>query len=233
LIYNPISEFYEANIIFTLTGDYPFFIEANSLAEGYINATGLFSVRKSFYITFEGFTNTLEDEYINNFAFVTAELTENRRYDASLEPFFAHLTPSSIYGRPAWWAEYEDGSATLKLWEKNRTYAVRLIDGIITFNSNYAIPNISKSYGTNAYINSYYFNGTNQTYRIVFSEKDLQPYRWLFNWVLIIGLAMSIIVALFMLFLIPDKPVIALSFAVLIAGGVILLRILVWLWQSW
>jgi hypothetical protein len=145
--------------------------------------SGTFKARTPFYLTINGFKENNDTKYINNFAYVTAEF-KTRQINSVLEPFFAPITPQQIYGNPAFWSKYNDGSATIKLWE-NSTYALRLIDGLVEFEDAFAIPNITKSYGTNAYLGlvSLY---QNTTLNVLLTEKDLRPYTWLMNIILLI-----------------------------------------------
>ena len=230
LFYNPATTDYRNAIIFTELGNFPFTITA--YYDGNVSISGTFIIKNPYYITIQGFENTLDDEYINNFAYVTAELKGNRKIDKTLEPFFAPIRASSIYGVPVWFGEYEDGEAVLKLWDEDETYLLRLIDGNIIFTSNYAVPNVTKSYGTNAYIGEYTFSGVNETIKVIFTDKDLKPYTYLYNWLLLIGLGLSVIAGVFIFFVIPDKPIIALSFTILIAGGIIVFRIFIFIWKN-
>jgi hypothetical protein len=236
-IYNNTTQEYELSFIFTNETDYNFVIYGDGICPTIdTNITGTFLVRKPFYVTFRGFISKENatwfhtNKYLNNFAYVTAELTGTRtmftnNYDTSLEPFFAP-SRDSRFSKPVWYSSYSDGEATIKLYEQGE-YAIRLIDGQITFSGDYAIPNITESYGINVYLGKYALTNSS-SYNILFQEKDLHPFTWLFNWVYIILLVLIILVGAILFFAMPDN--VAFS-SVFVIGGIIaltLLRIILW-----
>jgi hypothetical protein len=231
---------YELYFLFNATGDYPFVINATDV-EG--NITGVFKVRNAFDITFKFFWAKqplpfFSNEYINQFAYVTAELTGDKTfftnaYDPLLEPFIAPLKISDgRFQKNVWYAPYSNGEATLTLYE-DEEYAIRLIDGEITFDGEYAIANITDSYGINAYIGKYDFNGTDQTYNVYLSKKDLRPYGWLMNIVLVIGLVVVFMVSVGLFFLIPEMPLTSFLFGIGFSTLLILTRIVLFFWLGW
>ena len=118
-------------------------------------------------------------------------------------------------------------SLTLKLYDPS-TYTLRLFDGQTSFLTDYSQPNITKSYGTNILIGQQKLNGTSENLAVYLSPSDIRPYFSLFNWILIIVLVMSIIIAIFMFFVIPEHPQIALTFGLIMVVGSILLRLILW-----
>lgn len=219
---------------FSEIGDYYYTLNSSNICYGI--ETGMIYVREPFYITIKGFTSKENstffhsNKYTNNFAYATAEFTGTKtlftnNYDTSLEPFVAPISDLR-FKKPVWYAGYSNGEATIKLYEQGE-YALRLIDGQITFDGTYAIPNVTESYGTNIYLGKYYL--TNSTsYSFLFTEKDLHPYRWLLNYVFIILIVGTIIVSIFMFFVIPESPMLSVVLAI---GGTItltLLRIIIW-----
>jgi hypothetical protein len=231
LVYNPVSEFYEASVIFSKVGNYPFFIEANSLSEGYTNATGTFLVRKPYYINVKLFTNNGADDYINDYGYVTLEFLGTQKIDPYLENYI-HPFADSRFIQPAFHSSYIDGEAQLKLWDKSN-YAFRFFDGQVTFNGVYSQPNITKPYGTNIYLGNYYLNGTNSTYQFVLMDRELHPYRHLANWTFFIVLILTIFVGIALFFLFPQQPFIALIFTILLGVGAFVVRVSVWLFLNW
>jgi hypothetical protein len=149
----------------------------------------------------------------------------SNNYNNNLEPFFAP-SRDSRFSKPVWYSSYSDGEATIKLYEQGE-YAIRLIDGQITFSGDYAIPNVTESYGVNIYLGKYTLTNSS-SYNILFQEKDLRPFTWLFNWVYIILLVLIILVGAILFFAMPDN--VAFS-SVFVIGGIIaltLLRIILW-----
>lgn len=236
-IYNNTTQEYELSFIFTNETDYNFVIYGDGICPTVsTNITGTFKVRKPFYVIFRGFISKENatwfhtNKYINNFAYITAELTGIRtmfsnNYNNNLEPFFAP-SRDSRFSKPVWYSSYSDGEATIKLYEQGE-YAIRLIDGQITFSGDYAIPNVTESYGVNVYLGKYTLTNSS-SYNILFQEKDLRPFTWLFNWVYIILLVLIILVGAILFFAMPDN--VAFS-SVFVIGGIIaltLLRIILW-----
>lgn len=216
------GEQYQLSILFNEIGDFPFVINSTDVTG---NITGVFLVREAYDVTFRFYKAKqsfpfFSNKYINQMAYVTAELTGERtlfenNYDSMLEPFIAQLPlKNNQNAKPVWHSSYSNGVATLKLYEKDTEYAIRLIDGQISFAGEYAVPNVTKSYGINSYIGKYTFDGTDQTYDIYLSSKDLHPYRWLFNWILIIGMVVVVFVSIALFFMIPEIPTLSIIFGV-------------------
>lgn len=232
--WNYVTSSYDLTLLFTQVGDYSFTIYFSSCLN-INNQTGTFKVREPFYVTFDGFisrdnsTFFHSNKYINNFAYVTAEFPQ-KYYNNNLEPFIAPISDNR-FRQSAWYSPYINGEATLKLYEKGE-YAIRLIDGEITFAGEYSVPNITKSYGTNVYLGKFTLTNSS-TYNLLFTDKDLHPYRWLFNWGCVILIGVIIIVSVFLFFVIPDKPSLSVIFGV---GGTFmltLLRVIIWVIWGW
>lgn len=227
---------YNLPILFNQIGDYPYVINSTEVTG---NITGNFFVRNSFNVTFRFYkdkSSTIfsSNKYINNMAYLTAEFTGEKmafqnHYDPYLEPFIAQIS-SSRYLKPMFHTRYVNGEATLKLYEGGE-YAIRLMDGEINFPTLYSVPNITKSYGTNVYIGKYTFtNSTSQS--LLFTEKDLHPFRWLFNWLYIILVVGVLIVSIFLFFLIPETPSFSVLFGVGFISMLTLARIVLWIWKG-
>jgi len=231
--YNPATEQYTITFVFDEIDNWVYNIYASdnycpTITE---NITGIIKVREPFYVTFRGFK--IKDKavkYENDFAYVTAEFP-NKLYDPNLEGFITPLLFKYTFDTSVFHAPYIDGEATLKLWDKN-DYAVRLIDGQILFKSSYTVPNVTKSHGVNSYWGMYYLNETS-SYDVYLDDKDLYPYRWLFNVLLIISLFMIFIVSAFMFFVIPEYPFVTIAFAGVLTTTLIVLRIAIWIWLSY
>jgi hypothetical protein len=172
------------------------------------------------------------NKYINEMSYVTAELVGqktffNNAYDPYLEPFIAKITDVSRL-KPVWYGEYTNGVATLKLYETGN-HAIRLIDGEIFFPSEYSVPNITDSYGINIYAGIFNLNGTSNSYGIYLSSKDINPYNWLFSWILIIAICFSIFLSLFLLFMIPDYPFISLFIGIGLPIVLLIVRVVLFI----
>jgi hypothetical protein len=88
---------------------------------------------------------------------------------------------------------------------------------------------ISQKIGKNTMYLGNLITTNSTTYQFILNERELHPYRWLVNTIFFILLGMSILIGVFLFFIIPDKPTFALIFTILIAGGSILIRILIWI----
>lgn len=225
---------YNLSLIFTELGNYPFVVNSTNVSG---SITGNFLVRNEYNVTFRFFkdkSSTLfsSNKYTNEMAFVTAELVginafAQNHYDPYLEPFLSQIKDTR-YQKPVWYGEYVNGVATLHLYEQGE-YAIRIMDGVIRFNGEYSVPNITKSYGTNVFVGTY--DLTNSTsYNVLLTEKDLRPFKWLFNWIFIIGIVIAIVVSIFLFFVIPDKPLLSIIFGVGFISMLILLRIGLFFW---
>lgn len=232
-IWNSSSNDYDMNLIFTQNGDYPFTIHSSC---SYLdNITGIFMVREPFYVTFRFFddkdsTIFNSNKYINDFAYVTLEYSGtktlfNNNYDTYLEPFISPISDQR-FNKPVFHGKYLNGNTTIKLFEKDN-YAIRLVDGEMTFSGIYAVPNITKSYGVNIYIGKFNLNETT-SYDIYLSEKDINPYKWLFNWIYIIVVGGVFIISIFLFFMIPNYPSLSLIFGLGSIVSLTLIRLIAW-----
>jgi len=231
LFYNISSGYYETTLVFNETGDYYFYIEADSLTAGYANMSGTFLVRQPYYLTFKAYTDKNNASYINNFAYLTAEVTGqsqfmSNNYNSILEKF---ISPVAQKEKAVFHSPYTNGEAFIKLWE-NTTYVLRLRDGMIYFPSVYSVPNVTKNYGTNVYLGQYTFSGTNETVNAYFSDSDLHPYFWLFNLIMVIGIGMSIVLAVFLFFMIPEFPYLAIGIGIGFPVMILIFRVVLWFW---
>ena len=225
--FNFIDGQYTLGINFDKIGDYSFIISGKSLCVNITdNITGTFLVRNPYYVTICGFNDKSGTAYKNNFAVLSAEFS-NPHYDANLDKFITPLGFATTFKTPVFHTDYTNGCGTLKLYDPS-TYTLRLFDGQTSFLTDYSQPNITKSYGTNILIGQQKLNGTSENLAVYLSPSDIRPYFSLFNWILIIVLVMSIIIAIFMFFVIPEHPQIALTFGLIMVVGSILLRIIMW-----
>ena len=234
------GEEYELFLIFSEIGDFPFVVNSTEV-NGSI--TGVFKVRNAFDITFRFFKQKqsfpfFSNKYINNYAYVTAELTGEKTfftnaYDPMLEPFISPLKmKNSQFQKNVWYAPYRRGEATLTLYE-DEEYAIRLIDGEIIFAGEYGVANVTDSYGINSYIGKYDFDATTQSYDIYLSRKDLNPYGWLLNVILVIGIVVVFMVSVGLFFLVPEYPLTSFLFGIGFSTLLILTRIVLFFWLGW
>lgn len=220
------SESYLLTLSFLEIGNYPFVIYTDPSSE-IENITGTFLVREPFYVIFCGYYEDSRGVYINDYAYLTAEFTSSKKYyDSNLEQFITPLGFKTTFKTPIFHTSYRDGCGTLKLYEPDE-YAIRLFDGVATFPTTFSPPNITETYGTNIYIGKYTLT-EDYSYRILLSDKDINPFFWLFNWLFIILLIACIVIAVFLFFVIPQMPTLSLILGV---GGtvmLIILRIVAW-----
>lgn len=231
------NERYKLTLNISESGNFPFEIFAYYPYDEIKNLTGLFKVRTPFWVTFKLFEvkDTDLDAYENDFGFIFLEFVETRQfgYDTTIETFFMPLLFKQHFNTTVFHGEYEDGEAIIKLWE-NRTYIVRFIDGEMTFDGVYSNPVISKTYGTNMYLGEFVLNNaTNQSFDIYVQEKEIETYTWLFNWIVIIGIVLALVSAVFLFFVVPQMPSLSIIFGLGTTTGLILLRITVFLWKGW
>jgi hypothetical protein len=229
--YNATSQRYESYLAFGEVGDYSFIINSTDITG---NIVGVFFVREPYYMTFKLFKSKqsywfFTNKYENEMAYITAELpVGNRYYDPRIEPFFASVRDDR-YIEPVWYAEYTDGEATLKLYEQGE-HIIRIIDGEIIFPSEYSVPNVTKSYGINAYLGMYNFNGSSSSYELLVTTKDLHPYRWLLNWGLVLGIILVVLLSVIFLFILSETPYFAIIFGVGFSFLLIILRIILFIY---
>jgi hypothetical protein len=236
MTWDSVDEQYEIEFIFTEIGDYPFIIFAEYPYDNIPSISGTLIVRVPCYITFEGYETKDQDvtKYDNDFAYIIAEKTEKMYYDQMLETFIVPLFFTRAYNTSVFHAPYEDGSATLKLWDNETNYAVRLIDGQINFPGQYSVPNVSDSYDTNIYIGKFYWNcSQNETIRVFLAEKDIHQYRWLFNWGFIILLVVIIFTSIVLFFVIPEYSQISIIFGLGFTLMLIAFRVFFFVWKGW
>ena len=235
LTWNATTESFDTSLVFTEIEDYPFLIYGiDDIYLDIENITGTFLVREPYYITFRFWKvkDTDLDPYENDFGYVIVEPKRpNWAYNNALENFLVPLFFNETFKYEVYHAPYIDGDATVKLFEPNQ-YAVRFIDGIITFEDSFSKPEVFKSYGTNFFVEEYDFNGSDMTYDVYITEQDYDQYNWLGNMILIWGLVLIIVVSTFLFFVVPSMP--QLSFIFGIGGTVmlIILRITIWFFQT-
>jgi hypothetical protein len=245
----PSAQAYQTSFNFTTIGDYPFIIFDNSSCDYFENISGVLLVRNPYYINVRLFwqksNSTLSllwyplftNQYKNDFAYITLEYADRQflnknTYNPILERFLSPLSYQMNNKVRVFHAPYIDGEATIKLWDNNQAYGMRLVDGIINFDSVYAIPNVSKSYGINSFLGIFSFNGSDQTYDIYVSKGDIYPYKWLMNWALIILLLSLMFIAICLMFVMPDKLSFVFAFWLVLSVSLIFLRAILWMvWQ--
>lgn len=229
--YNSTTGYYGLSLIFDEVGDFPFTITANSSSFGFVSESGTFIARVPFYLTIQLYEQGTLDQIENDFAYITAEYVGTRRIDGLIEPFIYPIADNRFVAK-SFHAQYINGEAYLKLYEPQTDYVFRYFDGVVNFDGEYSAPNVTKSYGTEVYLGTQYVNGTDSLYQFVLSQKDLKPYFWLFNWILVILLVLVGVGSLAMFFFFPDKPQIALIFGVLFTFVLIGIRVTVYLWMG-
>jgi len=229
-----IGHFYSTALIFNEIGDYPFVIYPNNPYINLENIEGTFLVRQPFNVTFCGFNQDDYSPYENDYAYLIAEpITSKKYYDNNLEQFITPLGFATTYDTPVFHTYYRNGCGTLKLYELNQEYAIRLFDGVATYQTTLSPPNISRTYGTNIFFGRYTLNGTDTSYSILLSDKDIHQYRWLFNWIYIILLGVAFIGSIFLFFVIPQVPSLSLIFGLGFISMLTLIRIVLWIWVGW
>jgi parallel beta-helix repeat protein len=229
-VYNSSTQKYYLSLLFTNATDINFVIYGDNICPTISsNIAGVLFVRNSFIYRVCGFNDGSGTAYKNNFGYVTAEFS-NGKIDMNIEPF---IYPISFIKAPVFYAQYIDGCADLTLYEPDREYVTRLIDGQIDFAETYSVANISKSYGTNALIEKVYLNGSDTSRNVLFTQTDLHPYRTLFNWIYIGIIILTIILSVFFLFAMPEHPSFALIFSAIIILGSTAGRIIIWLYFGW
>jgi hypothetical protein len=229
MVYDNVSS-YVLDLVFTKIGDYSFVIYGDGICPTILNnITGNLLIRSSYNLTICGFQDKTGSPYKNEFAYIIAEFTTSK-YNSDLDQFITPLGFATTFKTPVFNALYRNGCGTLKLYEANETYTLRLFDGQATFPSTYSEPNITTTYGTNILLGSYRMNGTSENLSVYLSPKDLNPYFWIFNWILIILIIAIIIISIFLFFVLNERPQFALIFFVMGVVGLIILRIVVWIY---
>jgi hypothetical protein len=225
--YNSTDQLYKLNLLFDTIGNYPFTIDANSTNFGDIKESGTFLVRSPYYITVQLY-NKDGSPLIDNFGFITVEYVGNQKINPYLENYL-HPVATINWIQPAFHAPYINGNATIKLYEPQKDYVFRYINGQVKFTDYYSKPNVTKSLGENVYLGTQKLNGTSVTEQFVLTNSDLHQYFALFNWITLIILFLVGIISLSLFLVVPDKPQIALVFGILFAGVTILIRVGVFL----
>lgn len=225
------ADAYSLSLFFNTIGDYPFTIYSGSPCQ-IENTTGTFLVRTPYFVTIQGFKDTLSTPYINNFAYVIAEpKNKSKSYNQILQQYITPIGFASTFKSNVFSVPYRNGQATLKLYEPT-DYAIRLVDGNIRFANDYSVPNISSVYTTNAYLGLFSFNGTNMTEKVLLQQQDLHPYRYLTNWGLLIGLILAVVGAVVLFFVFPEHPLISVGFGIGFIIILVLFRLILWLWWN-
>jgi hypothetical protein len=241
--WNNGTQEYEINLLFSNSevGDYPYTIWNDYPLGAMENITGTFLVRCPFTTCFKVFEldpKNSSNPYKNIHAYMTAEFESDKAkqgldlrgrspYDKTLEQYVTPLGFKELHSLSVFHAPYVNGEACLKLYEKDVTYALRLLDGEMTFpDGDFSSINITRMYGTNIFLGTIYLNGTNETYEYYLTAQEMHPYTTLFNWLLFIGLLLvlgiSFALAIFV------HPIIAYYFGIVMSFIIIVLRIIVW-----
>lgn len=220
---------YNLALSFSQVGNYPFNIYSNNSCV--TNYTALFLVRDPLTIKMCGFDQKTRNPYKNDYGYLIAEPTNSKKfYDTTLETYLIPLGFENFYKTPVIHSYYRNGCATLTIYDKGE-YAVRFFDGVATFNTTFSPPTITKSYGVNAYVGKYNFQN-DDSISLFFTAKDLHPYTWLFNWILVIIIILTVVIGVFVLFASPSHSGFVIVFGLIMIGGSLLLRvILFFLWQ--
>jgi len=225
--WNNADKSYDLTLLFTEIGNYPFTIYTYY---PYIhNLTGEFLVRQSYNVTFCGFNQ--DDDYAsyeNDYAYLIAEFTSSKKYyNDNLEQFITPLGFKTTFKTPVFHTLYRNGCGTFKLYEADE-YVVRLFDGIATFQTTFSQPNITKTYGTNIYFGKYALNGTDTSYNVLFTNKDIRQFTWLFNTLFVVLLIAIVIISIFMFFVIIEKPYVSIIFGLGFSVMLVIARIVIW-----
>jgi hypothetical protein len=227
-VWNNQKSSYLLTLMFNSIGDFPFVIYGNN---SFPDFTGTFLVRSPYYVQFCGYKDG--NAYVNNDAYLLAEFTSSQKsYDTNLEQFITPFSLGLIGGNvtfktPVFHTFYSNGCGTLKLYDKNE-YAIRIISGDISFQTTFSPPQIRQNYGVNIYAGKFTFDGTDKNLKLILSNKDVSPFKWLFNWIAVILILGSVIVTIFLFFAIPDMPFISLVFFIIVVGGTVIARTVIW-----
>jgi hypothetical protein len=229
LIYDNVSS-YSRSFIFDTIGDYNFVIYGDNICPTILtNITGTLLVREPYYVTICGFNDKSGTVFKDNFAYLTAEFT-NAKYNANLDQFITPLGFATTFKTPVFHTPYINGCGTLKLYESNASYVLRLFDGLATFQSEYSQPNLTKTYGTNILIGQNTFNGTSENLDVYLSAKDIKPYFWLMNIIFIIAVILVLIISIGLFFMMSDRPSFVFIFFIIGIIALIIGRIIIYFW---
>jgi hypothetical protein len=223
---------YEITFIFP-TGDYPFLIWEDYPVGAMENITGTFIARCPYYVNVQVFRLNPKNQsnpYLDSYAYITAEFEDNYGipYSDFNERYFRPISFKELFTLKVFHAPYINGQATLKLWEKDKTYAFRLIDGQMSFYDGiYSKINMTKSYGTNIYLGTVMLNGTNDNLYIFLTESEIHPYQNLVNWTFLGLFILTFIGSIALLFIFPPF---AISFGVGMSIILLIIRIIIWIY---
>lgn len=227
-VFNNINKAYELTITFSSIGDFPFLIYGNN---SFLNFTGTFLVRQPYSITICGFKAD-KSVYKNDYAYLTAELTSSKKYyddimEVFVTPFELGFIGQSTSKIPVFHTPYSNGCGTFELYDSGE-YALRLIDGKVSFKTTFSAPNVTQSYGTNIYLGKFSFTGIDNSYNVLMTNKDIRPYFWLFNWITIGLIILILIISLVLFFMLPQYVAISIGFFFITLISTIVLRFVVW-----
>jgi hypothetical protein len=232
LVLNSSTSSFDVVLNFTQEGDFMFNINQSNWKFIGQDFNGTFKVRKPYYLTVQGFKDNNNTKYTNSFAYVTVQplsFTPDSIYSSYVQPIaYKYTATSSVFH-----GKYVNGESTIKLWEKNQTYALRLIDGQISFADYYSPIIITKSYGINTFLGGLYLNGTDQTYQFLLTDKDLHPYRWLVNILTILAVILVVIGCLALVFVMPQYPIVSVTIMIISLIAIAVVRVVIWLYLGW
>jgi hypothetical protein len=232
-----ISGRYRIYLLFDSEGDYPFVINGTNPCFDFEGSlSGTFKVRTAYYITIKAYemkTKTTASLYKNDFAYLIAEYPRGF-IDTTYERFVTPLNYGNPFGyQPnVFYASYNDGEAVIKLYERDKKYLLRLVDGQILFDNTYSPINVTKSYGTNIYLGEFYFDGTNHTYSVYLDDSDINQYRFLVNWAFVIMLGLVALVSVTLFFMIPQFPA-GFYFGIGLSAMLVIIRVVIWFFKGY
>lgn len=217
------TQSYDINLTFINETDYRLIVSGDGICPT-IESNLIFNVlvRSPYYITVRLFNQNDFSAIDTDFSYITAEYTSVTNPTA--EAFLFPLISNQI---PAFNSPYINGEAVLKLYEPSK-YKFRYYSGDIDFNGQYVVPNITKEYRTPVFLGTQNLNGSNELIQFVLGTKDLHPYFWLFNWIMIILIGLSIICGITIFFKLPQYPLLGLVLGIGFPIMIVALRIIVW-----
>jgi len=237
--------YYEITLIFTQEKNFSYTIFGDDPVYNITNLTGELLVRTPFYATLEAKKVDNDTRYMNDFAYVTAEFTDevtsyfdNTNYwttfdditrntirISAIEPFDIE---EQLYGaKNVFHAQYLGGIATLKLWEKSN-YTIRMADGDVSFKSDFAKPVMKKRGSIDATITSMELTRTTNIV-VLFSNRELNFLGWLCDWIAGFLIILGFIILCASIF--TPIPMQVAGFAGIWIGMVVIVRGLIWLLQ--
>lgn len=224
--YNPTEKYFERYISFQTVGNFSFDIVGEDPNHEINVISGEFKVRIPYYLHLVGVNSKNTTRYINQFGYVLAEpvTTPPMIQFTGMSEINNQLFGELAYNKPVFWARYEGGEATLKLYEK-QDYKLRLVDGQIRFLSNYDVPIIDKAYGINFDIGTYDLSDNDTKYFYV-SQRDTDYWGWLFNIVYGVMVFLLLVVAIAGIFTPAPLQIASVSFIVFLMLSFI--KVLIW-----